>query len=80
MLTDALSDVGRGMAGIREGQSKGAIDFEAKIRVIFVLDKDTKAFLALLHHLFQSTAAINGWYLGIAADIRQARSEADELV
>ena len=41
MLTDALGDVGWGMAGMREGQSKGAIDFKAKIRVIFVFNKNT---------------------------------------
>lgn len=78
--TDALSNIGRGMASIGKCQSKGAINFEAKIRIILVLDENTKAFLALLHHLFQPTAAVNGWHFGIATDIRQARGEAYELV
>lgn len=80
LLTDALGDVGRGMASIGEGQGEGAINFEAKIRVILVPDEDTEALLALLHHLLQPTAAVNGSRLGIAADIRQARGEADEFV
>ncbi|KAG7023885.1 hypothetical protein SDJN02_14912, partial [Cucurbita argyrosperma subsp. argyrosperma] len=76
---NTLSDIRRSMAGIRETQSEGAIDFEAKIRVILILDKNTEALLTLLHHLLEPTAAINGRRFGIAANIRQARGKADEL-
>ena len=80
VLTDTLSDVGGNMAGTRELQSEGGVDFEAKIGVITVFDEDTKALLALLHHVLQSTAAVERWSLGVAAYVRQARREPHELV
>lgn len=61
--TGAVGDVGGGVALGGEGEGKGGIDLEAKGWIISIFDKQADALRALLQHLFEASAAVNGWGL-----------------
>lgn len=70
--TGAVGDVGGGVALGGEGEGKGGIDLEAKGWIISIFDKQADALRALLQHLFEASAAVNGWGLGFTTHKGQA--------
>lgn len=78
--TDALGDVGGGVAGGREAEGEGGVDLEAEVRVVAVLDEDAQALLALVQHRLQPRAAVDGGALRVPAHVGQAARQPSQLV
>ncbi|KAF7836990.1 Protein YLS3 [Senna tora] len=68
------------MTGRGKVEGESGIEGDAEVGVVAVFDEDAEALHALLHHLFETTTAIDGGSFGLTTNVWKARSQPYQLV